>query len=166
MKHIFSIILLSLMTMSVMAVQYPKKPYTGSGAAYHAPVTYQQQAGQQHGSLTPIGASTPSAYSTIGAGAPTPIAAGPRRTNWSGGDFNGGQGTPENLNEGTLEEGDWWLADDGKWYQWIGGEWLESTNYNPGNPAPDMPIGSTWVMLLFAAAACGVIYLRRRNAQA
>lgn len=164
MKHIFSIILLSLMTMSVMAVQYPKKPYTGSGAAYHAPVTYQQQSGQQHGSLTPIGASTPSTYPAIGAGAPTPTIAGPRRTNWSGGDFNGGAGSPEDLNEGTPEEGDWWLADDGKWYQWDGSEWLERADNNPGNPAPDMPIGSTWVMLLFAALFAGYVALRRRQA--
>lgn len=162
MKHIFSIILLSLMTVSVMAVQYPKKPYTGGGTMSHAPVTYQQQAGQKHGSLTPIGASTPSTYPTIGAGAPTPIAAGPRRTSWYGGEFNDGKGTPDDLN-GTPEEGDWWLADDGKWYQWIGGEWLSETDDNPGNPAPDTPLGSTWVMLLFAALFASSVALRRRS---
>lgn len=162
MKHILSIIVLSLMTVSVMAVQYPKKPYTGSGAAYHAPVTYQQQAGQKHGSLTPIGASTPSTYPTVGASAP--IVGGPRRVSYNEGNYDGAYS--EGLPDGEFKEGDTFTDDKGVVWVYTTMGWAKMSNSGDTQGSADaenqIPLGSTWVMLLFAALFAGYVGLRRR----
>lgn len=42
-------------------------------------------------------------------------------------------------------------------------EWGE--NQEAGNKDINSPVGDAWVMLAFAAAACGIIFLRRRKVQ-
>lgn len=145
------------MTVSVMAVQYPKKPYTGSGAAYHAPVTYQQQAGQKHGSLTPVGASTPSVYPPIGASAPT--VGGPRRV-------HAGGSTPPDPGDDydwVDDNGNLWVYNEGA-QQWEAGSIGTGEFWKPADVDAEnqIPLGSTWVMLLFAALFATSIALRRR----
>ena len=48
--------------------------------------------------------------------------------------------------------------------EWNDGEWGE--NADPGKQENSFPIGDAWSLLIFAALGAGVIYIKRRKAEA
>lgn len=147
-----SILVISLMTvaMAVFAIDYPTyKPTTpiyGGGGS-----TGNGNSGTTETTYGGYSTTTSGGVTTYGEGA----AVGPRRTNW-------GTNDPQNPQEGDTK------IEDGKQWVYLNGDWVLDGNYH----APDVdqsdqsPVGTPWIMLLFAAMAAGVVAVRRRKAMA
>lgn len=149
-----SILMISLMTvaMAVFAIDYPTyKPttptYGGGGSTSNG--------GDDNTTYGGYSTTTSGGVTTYGEGAATGPARGPRRTNW-------GTSEPQNPQEGDTK------IEDGKQWVYLNGDWVLDGNYHAPdvNQSDQSPVGTPWVMLLFAAMAAGVVAVRRRKAMA
>lgn len=139
-----SILAISLMTvaMAVFAIDYPTyKPttptYGGGGSTSNG--------GDDNITYGGYSTTTSGGVTTYGEGAATGPARGPRS---------------------TPEEGDH-KFENGQWWVYLNGDWVVDGNYHPtdpGNKSDQSPIGTPWIMLLFAAMAAGVVAVRRHRA--
>lgn len=142
-----SILTISLMTvvMAAFAINYPTyKPTTptyGGGGSNGTGNT--DNTGVTYGGYSTVATGGTTTY---GEGAATGPARGPRRN----AEF-----------DHKFENGQWWV--------YLNGEWVVDGNYRPtdaGDQSDQSPIGTPWIMLLFAAMAAGVVAVRRRKAMA
>lgn len=147
-----SILLISLMAvaMAVFAIDYPTyKPTTpiyGGGGS-----TGNGNSGTTETTYGGYSTTTSGGVTTYGEGAATGPARGPRRTPSTPGSYEG---------ETKIEDGKQWV--------WTGTDWVVDEFYNPNDPnrSDQSPVGTPWIMLLFAAMAAGVVAVRRRKAMA
>lgn len=170
-KYVMTLTLVLMTSLGVNAVNYPTYKPTYRQSAYRQTVSSpaQTQVGMAGGSIqrtaTPAYTGYQSNISAPGSGMPAPaaprFAGGPRRTPTGPGN----------------EEGDMKQDSDGWWY-WDGEEWIFADNtHSPGDgwywdgfewkqsqdqADPNTPIGSVWVLMLFALGYGAVVARRKR----
>lgn len=155
-KHLFVLLMLMFTIGSAWAVTYPSRPYSRKPEAGTMPSSASSLQSSHLGYYN-----APKQVSTLGAdgratapSAAPSISGGPRRELIGSGENRPPQGTKED---------DQWIDENGVTWTWNGTAWVsEQTETNQDDASNPMPLGSAWVMLLFAAFFATTIALRRR----